>query len=132
MIKRISDNLAARLRSFKFAFAGWISALRTEANFRIHTVAALVVIGAGWFFDISTTEWMAVCLAIGLVMAMELANAAIERLADIVQPNHDERIKVMKDLAAGAVLIAALAAAAVGMIIFLPKLQVFFGGSLNP
>ncbi len=114
--------LVKRIRSFGHALAGWRLALRTEANFQVQAVAAVVAIGASWYFDISPTEWLIVVLTIAGVLAMELVNSAIERLADWVQPAHDTQIKVIKDLAAGAVLLVACAAAIVGLIIFLPKI----------
>jgi len=114
--------IAKRIRSFGHALAGWLVALRTEANFQIQVVAAVVAVAASWYFNVSTTEWLIVILTIAGVLAMELVNSAIERLADWVQPAHDARIKVIKDLAAGAVLLVACAAAIVGLIIFVPKI----------
>lgn len=71
-------------------------------------------------------EWIAVSIVIGAVLAAEAINSAIEALADLVSPEYNAAIKKTKDLAAGAVLITAIAAAIVGFIIFLPKLSYFF------
>lgn len=118
-----SNFIAKRIKSFGHALAGWRIALRTEANFQVHAVAAIAVVAGGFYFEISFIEWMAVCLAMAAVLGLELVNAAIERLADLVQPDYDLRVKVIKDLAAGAVLVVACGAAAVGFIVFLPKIM---------
>lgn len=77
---------------------------------------------AGIFVGLSSMEWIVICLCIGLVLSAEAVNSAIEALADRVSPAYDEAIKRTKDLAAGAVLLLAIASAVVGLIIFLPKL----------
>jgi diacylglycerol kinase len=115
--------IAKRLSSFKHAFVGWLTALRTETNFQVHVIAAVGVIASGFYFEISPMEWMVVSIAIGGVLGMELVNAAIERLADLVQPEYDLRVKAIKDLAAGGVLIVACAAAVVGLFVFVPKIM---------
>ena len=76
---------------------------------------------AGFAFRISGGEWIAVVLCMGWVIALELLNSAIENIADFVSPEKHETIKKIKDLAAGAVLVGAIASAIVGMIVFLPK-----------
>ena len=116
-----------RLRhSFRYAFSGMADMLREEPNARIHCIVTVLVVVAGFFFRISATEWICIAFAIGLVISAEAFNTAIERLADVVQPDQDERIRDVKDLAAAAVLLCALAAAAVGVIIFLPKVIALF------
>ena len=112
--------------SFRYAFSGMADMFREEANVRIHCIVAVLVIVAGFLFRISATEWLAVAVVIGLVISAEAFNTAIERLADVVQPDRDDRIRDVKDLAAAAVLLCALAAAAVGLIIFLPKIFALF------
>jgi len=111
-----------RAKSFTYAFAGIARLLRYEHNAWIHCVAAVVAVAAGLLLDISATEWMAVALCIGAVLAAEAFNSAIEALADRVSPGYDEAVKHAKDLAAGAVLLVALAAVVVGLIVFVPKL----------
>ena len=86
----------------------------------------VLVIIAGLLFHISTVEWIAVIFAIGLVLTAEAINSAIERLSDVVQPEKDDRIRDVKDICAGAVLICAITAAVIGSIIFLPKLLMLF------
>ncbi|MEQ2512909.1 MULTISPECIES: diacylglycerol kinase family protein [Bacteroidales] len=111
-----------RLKSFKFAFNGIKLLITREHNAWIHCFAAVCVIIAGYVFGISTTEWVAVVFAIGTVLAAEAVNSSIEAIADLVSPGYNEAIKRTKDLAAGAVLILAIAAAIVGLIIFVPKI----------
>lgn len=115
-----------RLKSFTYAFSGLKTLFREEHNAWLHATAAILVIVAGLLFRISETEWMAVFLCIGLVIGAEAFNSAIERLSDMVQPERDERIKTIKDLSAGAVLACAVAAAAVGIIVFVPKVISLF------
>ena len=93
-----------------------------EMNCRIHGLITILVITGGWYFDISQTEWLVVLLCIGLVMAMELMNTAIENLSDTLHPEKSEGIRIVKDSAAGAVLVAAGIAAICGLIIFVPKI----------
>lgn len=119
-------SIKARLASFKNAGRGLTLFVRQEPNAWIHCGITVLVIIAGWFFHISTAEWLAVFFAIGLVFAAEAINTAVERLSDVVQPEKDERIRDVKDISAGAVLICAIAAALIGIIIFLPKLLMFF------
>lgn len=109
------------LQSFIDAGRGLVTVLRTEWNFRIHAVIALFVTGAGFFFRISSGEWLAVVLSAGLVFMAEVFNTSIEYLADAVHPEVDRGIGMAKDAAAGGVLIAAVAAAVAGAIVFLPK-----------
>ena len=119
-------SIKARLASFKNAWRGLTVFIRQEHNAWIHCAATVLVIVAGLVFRISTTEWIAVFFAIGLVLAAEAINSAIERLSDVVQPEKDERIRDVKDISAGAVLLCAIAAAIIGFIIFLPKLLALF------
>ena len=112
--------------SFLYAFSGIADLLREESNARIHCIVTVLVIAAGFLLRISAMEWLAVAIVIGLVISAETFNTAIERLADVVQPAQDDRIRDVKDLAAAAVLLCALAAAAVGLIIFVPKIVALF------
>lgn len=114
--------LSAFVLGFAHAFRGIGFGLRTQRNLRIHAWATLVAIGLGFWLGISAWEWCAVLMACGAVWAAELLNTAIERLADRVTLERDEIIRDVKDAAAGAVLVMSIAAAGLGMIIFLPKL----------
>lgn len=115
-----------RMNSFRYAFNGIKLLLRYEHNAWIHCLAAVAVVAAGLFFGLSRMEWVAVTLAIGTVLAAEAVNSSIEALADFVSPAYQEAIKRTKDLAAGAVLLMAIAAAMVGLLIFLPKILALF------
>jgi diacylglycerol kinase (ATP) len=108
--------------SFYFAFMGILQMLKTQRNAWIHCVAALMAVILGFFFDLSRTEWMFIIFAVGFVFAAELFNTAVEVLTDIVSPERAEKAGLVKDLAAGAVLVAAITALVTGMIIFLPKI----------
>ncbi|HOM63376.1 MAG TPA: diacylglycerol kinase family protein [Dysgonamonadaceae bacterium] len=111
-----------RILSFKYAFRGIKVLVHETPNSRIHTILAIMAITLGFVFRISTTEWIAICIVIGLVFAMEAINTAIETLADYAcNKQIDSRIAKAKDLAAAGVLMAAIAALVVGIIVFLPK-----------
>ncbi len=109
-------------RSFVYAFRGVGELLRTQTNARLHLVATIVVIGAGFGFEITRGEWLAVIGAIGLVWTAEGVNTAIEAVADLASPEQHPLAARAKDVAAGAVLLAALAALAIGAIVFVPRL----------
>ena len=113
---------ASRCASFRHAFRGLGFAIRSEVHVRIHLIATLAVIAAGLYFELSANEWCSIFLAIGLVIASEILNTAIERLVDIVRPEHDTAAGQVKDIASAAVLMAALAAAVVGVLVLGPRL----------
>lgn len=114
--------LKKRLNSFRYAFAGIASLIGSQPNAKIHLAAALSAIAAGLYFDLSETEWCLVALSIAFVFAAEGFNTALEHLTDLVSPGHHPLAGKAKDVAAGAVLFAAIGAAAVGAVIFLPKI----------
>jgi len=114
-----------RLRSFGYAFNGLKILIKEEHNARIHLLAAVIAIIAGFYFHISTVEWIAIVFAIGFVIALEIVNSAIENMADFVSPEWHSTIKKIKDLAAAGVLISSITALIIGLIIFLPKILYF-------
>ncbi len=114
--------LRAFLRGFVHASRGVVMAIKTQRNMRVHAVASVAVVMMGFVFQIARWEWCVVILACGLVWMAEVFNTAIEWLADRVSKEREEAIRHVKDAAAGAVLVASIAAAAVGLVIFLPKL----------
>lgn len=128
-MKKEPFSLRARIASFRNAWKGLSVFVRQEHNAWIHLSMTVLVILAGVLFRISTYEWIAVVFAIGLVISAEAINSAIERLADVVQPNRDERIRDVKDICAGAVLVCAMTAFVIGLIVFLPKLMAFLFGN---
>jgi len=113
--------LLALFRSFVPALAGLCWALRTQRNLQVHAAAVVIVTAAGLWLGMQAWEWCAVLLAAGLVLTAELLNTAVEVLADRVSCEREEAIRRVKDAAAAAVLVAALIAATVGLIVFLPK-----------
>ncbi len=114
------------IKSFGYAFQGIKAVFSSETNMRIHAIIAFFVIIAAFVFSVSTTEWLVILLCIGLVFSAEMFNTALETLVDKVSPEQDPLAGKTKDLAAGAVLIAAIISAIIGTIIFLPKLITLF------
>lgn len=112
----------ARANSFRYAFKGLRLFFSTQHNAWIHLFAAFSVIAAGFFFTITKTEWLFVVLAIALVIITEMLNTSIEFLVDLVSPEYNELAGKIKDLAAGAVLFAAIIAAVIGVLVFEPYL----------
>jgi len=122
MMNKKPFSFKDRIRSFRYAFQGIRILIAGEHNAWIHCFAALCVIACGFLFEISTTEWIAVVIAIGMVLSAEAFNSAIEALADRVDSEYNKAIKRTKDLAAGGVLLVAITAAIIGGIIFFPKI----------
>ena len=115
-------SIYKRIKSFGFAFNGLKVMIKEEHNFRIHMLATFGVLMAGFAFHLSVNEWIAIVFSIGLVLALETINSSIEKIADFISPDKNEKIKIIKDLAAAGVLISAITAFTVGLIIFLPKI----------
>ncbi len=113
-------DLKKQLRSFGYAWKGIQSCVGKEQNLSFHLIAAMAVIIAGIVLGITRTEWIMVVMCIGTVIAAELFNTAIEKLVDLVSPERHPVAGQVKDIAAGAVLICAVAAAIIGLIIFIP------------
>ena len=105
-----------------YALKGMLLLLRTESSIKIQVVIAVIVTAFGFYFQISTTEWILQLLAIGLVMGVEGLNTAIEKICDYIQPNRDPKIGVIKDISAGAVMIVSVIASIIGLIIYVPKI----------
>ena len=114
--------LKNRIRSVGYAFKGMFLLLWTESSIKIQFVIALVVTAAGFYFEISSTEWALQLIAIGMVMGTEGVNTAIEKLSDYIQPEEDPRIGLIKDISAGAVMIVSIISSIVGLIIYVPKI----------
>ena len=113
-------DLKKQLRSFGYAWKGIQSCVGKEQNLSFHLIAAMAVIIAGIVLGITRTEWIMVVMCIGTVIAAELFNTAIEKLVDLVSPERHPVAGQVKDIAAGTVLICAVAAAIIGLIIFIP------------
>lgn len=110
-----------RIKSLKYAFKGLWLLLCTEHSIMVQTGIAILVTLLGWRLDISATEWILQILAIGLVLVAESLNTAIEKICDFIHPDYNARIGFIKDISAGAVTFAAIAAIITGLIIYLPK-----------
>ncbi|WP_310994382.1 diacylglycerol kinase [Aequorivita marina] len=113
--------LGKRLKGGMYAIKGAILLLRHEASIQVQAFIAVVMTLAGFYFQISTTEWMFQIFAIGLVLSMEGINTAVEEIADFVHPDFHNKIGFIKDVAAGAVFFAAITAVIIGCIIYIPK-----------
>jgi len=110
-----------RIYAFKYAIDGIVAFFRSEQNARIHALAAITAIILGFCVHITRHEWIAILLCISAVFCTEMINTAIEKLCNIVHPAYHSQIKMIKDIAAGAVLLSAVASLVIGAIIFLPK-----------
>ncbi len=127
-LPRKRTGIAGRWASFGHAWRGLQTLLATQANARIHAVATLLVVAAGLWCGLPPIEWCALVAAIALVWLAEGLNTALELLSDRVSPEDDPLIGKAKDVAAGAVLVAAIGAALIGALIFLPRLAVLVRG----
>lgn len=114
--------LAARKKSFVYAWEGIVYMFRKEANARIHLASSIIVVALGFLFKISATEFLLMIVLISIVLVAEIFNTAIEKAMDHFSPAIHPKVKIVKDLAAGGVLIAAMAALIAGCIIFIPKI----------
>lgn len=117
--KRFSTK--ERLNSFVYAWAGLKAAIRTEHNTWIHLMLTLTAFGLAIALRISREEWMALVVVIAMVWTAELFNTVIERIMDFLSTERHPQIKIIKDMAAAAVMVTALAAVIVGLLIFIPK-----------
>lgn len=115
-----------------WAIRGIVAVVRTQTSARIQLGVALFVVAAGFFFGLDRVEWIAVALSIGVVLAAEAFNTALESLADAVHPERHPLVGRAKDAAAGAVLLTAIAATAVGFIVFLPKVLSWLSPLFHP
>ena len=118
----MKDKIRKQVRSFGYAWNGLKSCIGHEPHLDFHLLAAVIVTVCGWLLGISRMEWIAVTLCIGMVIAAELFNTAIEKLTDLVSPEWNALAGKVKDVAAGAVLVTAIAAAVVGLIVFTPHI----------
>lgn len=120
--QRDKTYLTGRLKSVRFAWRGAVLLVKSEHSVMTQFGIAIALIVAGFYFQISASEWMMQIMATGLVLAVEGLNTALEKLCDFVHPGYHQKIGAIKDLSAGAVMFAALAAIVVGCIIYIPKI----------
>lgn len=116
-----------RIFSFVNAFRGIGFAFCTQTNIKIHTLTAVAVTAAGFYFRITRTEWMMLIFCIASVITAELLNTAVEIMADHFCPHYHTKVRRIKDCAAGAVLVTSIGSAVIGCLIFIPKITAFFG-----
>jgi diacylglycerol kinase (ATP) len=120
--KRAGFSLKERAKSFRAALNGIRLLVNNEHNARIHLFILVLVIIAGFLLKISASEWLALAILSGLVLAGECFNSAVEYLSDRISHEYDEEIRKAKDMAAAGVLISAFAAVVAGLIIFIPAI----------
>lgn len=122
----MKDFVVKRIKGFKYAAKGAYLLLKNEASIKVQFTIALIMTAFGFYFNISTTEWISQLLAIGLVMSVEGVNSAIEEIADFIHPEFHKKIGLIKDISAGAVFFAAVIACTIGLIIYGPKVIALF------
>jgi len=119
------------LRSFKAAFRGLFLVIRYERNAGFHFLAVVSVTLAGFIFKINSTHWIILLLLFAIVISAEMLNSAIEKLADIAEPDFNNKVKDLKDIAAGAVLWTSIVSVIIGIIIFVPYILKIFKNMPN-
>lgn len=118
----------AFLRSFVYAFQGISHVLHTQRNARVHLLIACLVIVAALYFRVTASEWAILFLTMGLVFSAEMVNTVAELAVDLLTQRYHPLAKVAKDVAAGAVLLSAIAAVGVGVAIFGPRIWALLFG----
>ncbi|GAA3508460.1 diacylglycerol kinase family protein [Aquimarina addita] len=121
-MSNLSKFIVGRLRGCGYATKGAILLLRTEPSIQVQAIIGIIMIILGFCFEITNTEWMLQIFAMGLVMSLEGLNTGIEAIADFVHPDFHHKIGFIKDVAAGAVFIAAITAVIIGCFIYIPYL----------
>lgn len=110
------------IKSFKYAIEGIYTGIEKEKNMKIHIFIMILVIIFGIILKINRIEWIICIIQFGFVISLELVNTAIENTVDLITLEKNPQAKIAKDVAAGSVLIAAMTAATIGLIIFIPKI----------
>lgn len=110
------------LKSFRYAASGLIFCVKTQQNFRIHLLVAIIAVMGGLCLHIGQLQWIAITICISTVLAAELMNTAIEKICDHINPSHHPQIKVIKDVAAGAVLVITIMSLVTGLLIIVPAI----------
>ncbi len=114
--------MSKEIKSFGDAIRGLIIFFAKERHAKLHLIIMLLVVLGGFYFKVSGTEWILLCIAFALVIGSEALNTAVEKLSDIVQPEKHAGIRDVKDIAAGAVFFCVIMAVIIGVIIFIPKI----------
>ena len=111
-----------RYKSIGYALKGMFLLIKTESSIQVQFSLAILITVAGFYFDITSIEWMIQVFAIVLVMSVEALNTGLEKICDFVHEDFETRIGFIKDIAAGAVAISSLGAIIITLIIYVPKL----------
>lgn len=114
--------ITGRMKGAKYALKGALILIKTESSIQAQLTIAVLVTFAGFYFNISATEWILQIFAFGLILSTEGINTAIEEIADFIHPEFHQKIGLIKDISAGAVFMAACAEIIIGLIIYLPKI----------
>lgn len=117
----MKNSIIKCLKSFQYAWKGVVYVLLNENNMRFHILASISIVLIGYFLKFTLNEWIATVISIGMVWAAEIFNTAIEKLVDIISPQHDPRAGLVKDISSGAVLVLACMALVVGIILVISK-----------
>lgn len=113
-----------RIHSFKYAINGFKQVLKTEANMQIHLVISLLAIFLSFVFSLSITELSLILICIAMVWSFEIINTVVEKYLDFYHPERNNKVGILKDMSAGAVLVVSLFSFVVGLLIFIPKILV--------
>ncbi|AZQ44671.1 diacylglycerol kinase family protein [Nonlabens ponticola] len=117
---------SGRVRAVGYAFKGMVALIRREPSVKVQVFLTVLVIAAGFYFEITATQWMFQLLAAGLVLSAEGLNSAVEAIADFIHPDYHLKIGHIKDIAAGAVFFAAIFSTIIGLIIYVPYILALF------
>ncbi len=115
-------SISKRIKSFEYAFSGLRKIFTTDHNVWLHFIATILVIALGYILNVSFVDAALLAIAIGLVWITELINTCLEKMIDFVSKERHPDIKYIKDVSAGAVLVAAITALAIGCFVFIPKI----------
>ncbi|PKV50576.1 diacylglycerol kinase (ATP) [Aquimarina sp. MAR_2010_214] len=121
-MSKVLKFVTGRLRGCGYAFKGALLLVKTEPSIQVQVGVAVLMTILGFYFDITSIEWILQIFAIGLVMSVEGLNTTIEAIADFIHPDFHNKIGFIKDIAAGAVFIAAITAIIIGLLIYIPYL----------
>ena len=122
MPKTKESFLKNRIKSVGYALRGSLLLIRTEASIQVQMAIVVLMTLAGFYFELSRDEWIYQILAFVLILGVEGVNTAVEKLADFVHPDYHEKIGLIKDISAGAVMLVAIGTSVVGLLIYLPKI----------
>ncbi len=111
------------ISAFTHAFNGISHFITHDRNGKIHSLAGILVALAGFYFNIAATEWCILLLCMAIVIGFEILNHALEKLCDVVHKAPHPYIKIVKDVAAAAVLLSAILSVIIGSLIFIPKIS---------